>query len=127
MTELVEWIKQQVARELLVYLDELKNLSRELEEGKPPKFYVGDNIEFNVMINNKNPFPLSTLVVTIHQVRAVEFEDNPIVLQIDELPGAADQKVATVKGLVRENPDDAKSAWRFLDYVCKVTIKGDST
>jgi hypothetical protein len=125
MTELVDAIKQQVARELLIYLDGMKNLSRESEEGKSQKFYVGDNIEFDVMINNKNPFPLSTLIVTIHQVRAVEFEDNPIVRQIEKLPGGADQKIATVRGLIRENPDDAKSAWRILDYVCKVTIKGE--
>ena len=66
MTELVEWIKKEVARELLVSLSELKNLSREMEEGKAPKFYVGDGIEFDVMLNNKNPFPLRKLDVTVH-------------------------------------------------------------
>lgn len=50
MTELVDWIKKEVARELLVSLSELKNLSREMEEGKAPKFYVGDGIEFDVML-----------------------------------------------------------------------------
>ena len=125
MTELVELIKKEVARELLVTLSGLKNLSREMEEGKAPKFYVGDGIEFDVMLKNKNPFPLRELDVSVHQVEAVEFADSPIAERINNLAGGAELKVATVSGVVRENPDDAKSAWRFLDYVCRVTIKGE--
>mgnify|MGYP003573604549 CR=1 FL=1 len=125
MTELVEWIKKEVARELLVTLSGLKNLSREMEEGKAPIFYVGDGIEFDVMLKNRNPFPLRALDVSIHQVEAVEFDDSSIVERINNLAGGAELKVATVSGVVRENPDDAKSSWRFLDYVCRVTIKGE--
>ena len=125
MTELVDWKKKEVARELLVSLSELKNLSREMEEGKAPKFYVGDGIEFDVMLKNMNPFPLRELDVTIHQVEAVEFDESPIAERINNLAGGAERKVAAVRGMVQKNPDDAKSAWRFLDYVCRVTIKGE--
>ena len=96
-----------------------------MEEGKAPKFNVGDGIEFDVVLNNMNPFPLRELDITIHQVEAVEFDDGPIAGRINNLAGGAELKVATVSGTVRKNPDDAKSAWRFLDYVYRATIKSE--
>ena len=63
-------------------------------------------------------------IACIHQVEAVEFQDAPINVSFQNLAGGEERKVATVTGVVRKNPDDAKSAWRFLDRVCRVTVNG---
>jgi hypothetical protein len=125
MSELMRWIRKQVANDLVIYLDNVKNESQVTRAGKIAKFVVGDSIEFDVMLKNKNPFNLNELEVSIHQVDAVQFEENPVVRQIQNIDSGAEEKVATVKGLVIANPDDAKSAWRFLDQVCRITVNGE--
>ena len=125
MTDLVHWIKKQVASELSVHLRGLEKLSRASAKDGTPIFHVGDDIEFDIILKNSNPFPLDDLDVFVHQVEAVEFEEDPIVGHIQNLASGAEEKVATVKGRIRTNPDDAKSPWRILDYVCKVTVSGE--
>lgn len=125
MTDLMHWIKKKVANELLISLSGLRNLSQESTGDEIPTFRVGDEIEFDVVLKNNNPFPLDNLEVFVYQVEAVEFEENPIAGHIRNLISDEERKVATVRGIVRANPDDAKSAWRKLDYVCRVTVNGE--
>jgi hypothetical protein len=125
MTELVKLIRKQVADGLIIYLSHVKNKSQEAKPGEIPRYVVGDSIEFDVMLKNKNPFPLGKLNISIHQVDAVKFNESPIAGQIQNLASGAEEKVATVRGLVIANPDDAKSAWRFLDNVCRITVNGE--
>lgn len=124
MTDLFQWIKQQVATDLHVGLSNLRILSRPSTGDAKPSVYVGDEIEFDIVIKNDNAFPLTGLEVNVHQVEAVEFEESPVVRHIAELTSGEEVNAATVKGIVRTDPDDAKSAWRTLDYVCRVTVTG---
>jgi len=124
MTDMIHWIKKQVANELLIYLSDFRNLSRESTKDGIPTFRVGDDIEFDIDLKNNNPFPLGDLEVLVHQVEAVEFEDDPIIGHIQNLASGGEEKVATIRGRIQTNPDDAKSPWRILDYVCRVTING---
>ena len=114
-----------VANELLISPSGLKNLSRESTGDEIPTFRFGDEIEFDVVLKNNNPFPLDNLEVFVYQVEAVEFEEDSIAGHIQNLISDEERKVATVRGIVRANPDDAKSAWRKLDYVCRVTVSGE--
>jgi hypothetical protein len=125
MTDLIHWIKKQVADELSIYLSGLRNLSQGSSGDGTPTFRVGDEIEFEVVIKNNNPFPLANLEVFIHQVEAVAFEDNHTVRHIQNLASGAEEKLATIRGRIRANPDDAKSPWRKLDHVCRVTVNGE--
>jgi hypothetical protein len=71
MSELYEWIKQQVTAGLQVSLSGIKNLSRKMDDRRPPKFIVGDDIVFDVIIRNNNSFPLGGLDVSVHQTESV--------------------------------------------------------
>lgn len=124
MAELADYIKKQIAVGLKVYLDGFQNLSRDMGSSRPPKFFVGDGIQFDVFLKNDNALPLNDLEVTVHPVIAVEFEEGPPAIQLQDIGSGEEVKVATITGVVRANPDDAKSAWRFMDNVCRVTITG---
>ena len=124
MNDLIQWIQKQAASELTISLGGLKSLSQESTAGDIPTFHVGDKIEFDIVIKNNNPFPLGNLNVTINQVEAVEFEENPTVGYLQSLKSGEEQKVATIKGTIIADPDDAKSPFRILDYVCRVTVSG---
>ena len=125
MADLLPWISKQVANQLLIFLSGVRNLSRESTAAKIPTFHVGDEIEFDVALKNNNLFPVSGLEVAVHQVQAVKFEEDPIVGRIADLASGQEEKVATVRGTVQTNPDDAKSPWRTLDYICRVTVSGE--
>ena len=127
MADLLQWIKKQVASDLHSGPASLRNLSRAATGGGEPVVVVGDEIEFDVVAKNYNAFALTDLEVNVHQVEAVEFEESPVVRYIPSLTSGDEVKVATIKGTVRTDPDDAKSAWRILDYVCRVTVTGKQT
>ena len=124
MGDLFQWIKQQVAADLHIDLADLRILSRSASGDAEQAVLVGDEIEFDIVIKNDNAFPLTGLEVNVHQVEAVEFEESPVVGHIAKLASGEQVKAATIKGVVRSDPDDAKSAWRTLDYVCRVTVTG---
>ena len=124
MTDLFQRIKQQVAADLHIGLANLRILSRASTKDAEPAVLVGDEIEFDIVVKNDNAFPLTELEVHVHQVEAVEFEESPVMAHIATLTSGEELRAATVKGTVRSNPDDAKSAWRTLDYVCRVTVTG---
>ena len=125
MTDLIDLIRKEVAVGLQITLSDLSNLSLETAEVESPILRVGDDVEFDIVIKNNNPFPLSDLDVYVHQVDAVEFEEDPVVGHSQNLASNEKKKVATIRGTIRTNPDDARSAWRILDYVCRVTVSGE--
>ena len=125
MTDLSQWIKQQVAADLHIGLADLRVLSRTATGDTERAVLVGDEIEFDIVIKNDNTFSLTGLEVNVHQVEAVEFEESPVVGHIAKLASGEQVKAATIKGIARSDPDDAKSAWRILDYVCRVTVTGE--
>jgi hypothetical protein len=125
MADLFYWIKQRVAADLHIDLADLRILSRSTSGDAEQAVLVGDKIEFDIMIKNDNAFPLTGLEVNVHQVEAVESDESPVVAHIPKLASGEQVKVATIKGVVRSDPDDAKSAWRILDYVCRVTVTGE--
>jgi uncharacterized membrane protein len=125
MSDLIHWINKQVANELIIQLSNLRNLSQELAEDGIPTYRVGDEIEFEILLKNNNPFPLGDLEILIHEVEAVEFQGDPIIGHIQSLAGGEQENVAAIRGKIRANPDDARSAWRTLDKVCRVTITGE--
>ena len=98
---------------------ELLNKAGSFEAG------VGDEITFDLAIQNNNPFALRNLHINIQQVKAVELEESPLDYEFESL--ARDEKIEllTLKGTVKEHLDDASNLWRRLDYLCKITIVGD--
>jgi hypothetical protein len=124
MSDLFQWIKQQIVADLQIGQADLRILSRPATGDAEQAVLVGDEIEFDIVIKNDNAFPLTGLEVNMHQVEAVEFEESPVVGHIAKLTSGEQVKAATIKGVVRSDPDDAKSAWRTLDYVCRVTVTG---
>ena len=73
---------------------------------------------------NNNPFELSDLEFFIHQLAAVELEGNPVQVNIKHLSADEKKPIATIKGTIVENPDDAGSIFGIQDYLCRVKITG---
>ena len=110
---------------LQVVVHDLKNLSRtQAEDELPRKYYVGDEIEFDILLRNEHSFPLYGLDVAIHQVEAVTFAENPMLCHCEHLAAQSEEKITTVKGTIVANPDDALTPWVIQDYLCRVTING---
>jgi hypothetical protein len=128
MSDLIDLIRKEVADALHIKLRGLKKSRESIETemtAVKPVFHVGDDIEFEIILKNNNPFSLTGLDVYVHQMEAVEFEQDPVVGKIHDLASGEEMKVATVRGSIRTNPDDAKFPWRILDYVCRGTVTGE--
>ena len=88
-------------------------------------FKVGDQIEFTLNVWNNSQFELSNLDINIHEMAAVKLEMNQVNVQIKHLAIDERRSIATLKGNVIENPDDAGSMYGIKDYLCRVRIAGD--
>ena len=119
MNDIFVQIKQQAAKGVIVQARELTNLTQ-----NRASFQIGDQIEFLVSIWNNNPFELSNLEIHIHQLAAVELEGNPVQLNVQHLSADEKKPIATIKGTIVENPDDAGSIYGIQDYLCRVKITG---
>ncbi len=75
-------------------------------------FYVGDQIE------------LRNLDTSMYEMTAVKLEENQVKIQIDHLAIDERRPIATLKGRIVENPDDAGSIYGIRDYLCRVKITG---
>jgi hypothetical protein len=118
-------LKEIVIEGLQVVMSDMKNLSRTYSPDEKPKFYVGDQIEFDILLENEHDFSLQDLEITIHEMEAVSFAESPIVVHCEHLDGQSEKKIKTIKGTIVADPDDALTPWVMQDYVCRVTIAGN--
>jgi len=126
--DIIDQIEKQAAQGIFIQVSNFHNSSLSIPAvNKAGSFEagVGDEITFDLAIQNNNPFTLRNLHLNIQQVKAVELEESPLDYEIDSL--ARDEKIEllTLKGTVKEHLDDASNLWRRLDYLCKITIVGD--
>ena len=121
--DIIKTIKESVAKGLVVQVSSLKNISQQDPTAK--KFSVGDEIEFEVSLQNRNPFELKNLKVSILPMKAVELRSKQQDLSVEKISESERIILAKIKGTVKENPDDAISPWTVRDYLCKVTITGE--
>ena len=113
-------IKKQAAKGLIVRVVDLKSSSEHRST-----FKVGDQIEFTLNAWNNSQFELSNLDFNIHEMAAVKLEQNQVNVQIEHLAVDERRSIATLKGKVVENPDDAGSLYGIKDHLCRVRIEGD--
>ena len=125
MTDSTKQIKEIVLEGLQVVMNDLKNLSRAYSTDEKPKFYVGDEITFDILLRNEHAFPLHDLDITIHEMKAISFAESPIVVHCEHLADQSEKKIKTIEGTIVADPDDALTPWVMQDYVCRVTIRGN--
>jgi hypothetical protein len=124
MTELYDQIKKQAVKGLNVRVENPKKVSEPGSDGFQTSYQIGDQIEFTLYARNDNPFELSVLHFHIHQLTAVELEENPVKAEIQELPAGDEKPIVTLRGRVIGNPNDVTSPWTQLDSLCRVKVKG---
>lgn len=124
MTEIYDQIKKQVVKGLNVRVENLKKVDQPDSTGYQSSYQIGDQIEFTLFARNMNPFDLGDLHFHIHQMSAVELEENPVKAQIQELPQGEEKHIAALKGTIVRNPNDVNSPWAQLDSLCRVKITG---
>ena len=119
MENIFKQLKRQAAKGLIVRVRDLKNLTHDKSS-----YHVGDRIEFVASVLNANPFELNDLEFYIHQLSAVQLEGNPIKIHIPHLSEGEERPVASLRGMIVENSDDAGSIYGVKDYLCRVKITG---
>ena len=124
MKDIYKEIKRQAAKGLIVRVVDLKNTQASPTEDQS-SFNIGDQIEFTLNVWNNSQFELSNLDIKIHEMTAVKLEENQVKVQIQHLSVDERRPIATLKGRVVENPDDAGSMYGIKDYLCRVRITGD--
>ena len=124
MKELYDQIKKQAVKGLIVRVEYLKKISQPDAAGHQSSYQIGDQIEFTLLARNDNPFDLGDLHFHVHQMTAVELEENPVKVQIESLSQDEEEHIATLRGTVVRNPNDVSSPWTQLDSLCRVKITG---
>jgi hypothetical protein len=124
MKDIFKEIKRQAAKGLFVRVVDLKHVQASSTEDRST-FNIGDQIEFTLNVWNNSQFELSNLDIKIHEMTAVKLEENQLKVQIGHLSVDERRPVATLKGRIVENPDDAGSIYGIKDYLCRVKITGD--
>ena len=124
MTDLYDQIKKQAVKGLNVRVEDIKKISEPGSAGNQSSFQIGDQIEFTLIARNDNPFNLGDLDFHIHQMTAVELEENPVKSQIQALSQGEEKQIVTLKGTIVRNPNDVTSPWTQLDSLCRVKITG---
>lgn len=119
---IVQEIKKTIATGLVVRIRNIRKLSGNMQDDK---IRIGDTIEVDFSIRNGNPFMLENLQVNLINFQAVSFETSPVIVHLEKLLPEEERDLTTVKGFVKENPNDQKSIWQTMDKLCKVTIKGE--
>jgi len=121
--EIIEQLKQQAAKGLIIRVTDVRKISTgQSTEGS--SLHIGDQIEFTMIAFNNNPFNLTNLTFHIHQMSAVELQENPIIIQVAKISEAEELQLSTFKGKIVENPNDVSSLWTIEDSLCRVKITG---
>jgi len=124
MKELYNQIKKQAVKGLIVRVEDLKKVSQPGAAGHQSSYQIGDQIEFTLLARNDNPFDLGEMHFYVHQMTAVELEENPVKVQIESLSQDEEKHIASLKGTVVRNPNDVSSPWTRSDSLCRVKISG---
>ena len=67
---------------------------------------------------------MSNLDISINEMTAIKLEENQVKIQIEHLAIDERRPIATFKGRIVKNPDDAGSLHGIRDYLCRVKITG---
>lgn len=123
MEDIFREIKRQAARGLIVQVVDLKKAQASPTENQST-YKIGDQIEFTLKVWNSSQFEMSNLDISIYEMTAIKLEENQVKIQIDHLAIDERRPIATLKGRIVENPDDAGSIYGIRDYLCRVKITG---
>ena len=122
--ELYEQIKKQAVKGLNVRVEDIKKIDEQVSAGYQSSYQIGDQVEFTLLARNDNPFNLGDLEFHIHQMTAVELDENPVKAQIHALSQGEEKIIITLTGTIVRNPNDVTSPWTQLDSLCRVKITG---
>ena len=124
MTEMYDQIRKLVVKGLNVRVEDLKKIAQSESAADKSSYQVGDQVEFTLLARNDNPFELADLQFHIHQMSAVELEDNPVKAEMAELSPGEEKYIVRLRGAIIGNPNDVISPWAQLDSLCRVKITG---